>query len=392
MRRIAVITLLAGLLAGAPPALAQSPVAAPPAPGATPLSADPGVLFWTPQRREADFRRMSEIVPHTVVKASDTPRPLVAGASLDLDVDAFIAAERVAGLMVIQDGEVRLERYGLGMTPDDAWVSFSMTKSLTSTLVGAAIRDGHLGGLDDQVVVYLPEMKGSAYDGVTIRQLLTMTSGVAWNEDYADPNSDVARMLVVAPDPGVDATLSYMRRLPRAAEPGTRWLYNTGETNLVGVLLARAVGKPLSQYLSETIWRPAGMARDGQWLLDAGGREVGGCCVSATLRDWGRVGLLLLDQGRIDGRAITPDDWFGMATRKQADIGALGRGYGFQWWTTDAGTFDARGIFGQMIHVDPERRMAVVILSAWPTATGRERSAAREAFLERVRQAVDARG
>lgn len=384
MRRIAVIAVVAALLGGGVSVLAQTT-----APAGTARSADPGVLFWTPERREADFRRMAEIVPHAGVTASDTPRALVAGAPLDLDVDAFIAAERVAGLMVIQDGKVRLERYGLGMTADDPWVSFSMTKSLTSTLVGAAIRDGHIGGLDDQVVAHLPEMKGSAYDGVTIRQLLTMTSGVAWNEDYTDPNADVARMLVVAPDSGVDATISYMRRLPRAAEPGTRWHYNTGETNLVGVLLARAVGKPLSQYLSETIWRPAGMARDGQWLLDAGGKEVGGCCVSATLQDWGRMGMLLLDQGRIDGRSITPDGWFEEATRKQADIGLPGRGYGFQWWTTDAGTFDARGIFGQMIHVDPERRLAVVILSAWPVATGRERSAARDAFLERVRQAVD---
>ena len=360
-----------------------------PALSSTAQSADPGVLFWTPERREADFRRMGEIVPHATVAASGSPRALVQGEPLDLDVDAFMQVERTAGLLVIQDGKVRLERYGLGMTPEDPWVSFSMTKSLTSTLVGAAIRDGHIGGLNDQVVGYLPEMKGSAYDGVTLRQLLTMTSGVAWNEDYVDPNSDVARMLVVAPDPGVDATISYMRRLPRAAEPGTRWLYNTGETNLVGVLLARAVGKPLSQYLSETIWRPAGMAQDGRWLLDAGGREVGGCCVSATLQDWGRVGLLLLDRGRIDGREITPDFWFDEATRKQADIGVPGRGYGFQWWTTDAGTFAASGIFGQRLHVDPQRRLVVVILSAWPTAIGAERSAARDSLIGRINQVVD---
>ncbi|MGQ2990980.1 MAG: serine hydrolase domain-containing protein [Brevundimonas sp.] len=387
MRRIAIIIGLASALGLTLPALAQAQT-----PASAARSADPGVLFWTPERREADFRRMGELVPHATVAASGSPRPLMQGQPLDLDVDAFMQAERTAGLLVIQDGKVRLERYGLGMTPQDPWVSFSMTKSLTSTLVGAAIRDGHIGGLDDQVVAYLPEMKGSAYDGVTLRQLLTMTSGAAWNEDYTDPNADVARMLVVAPDPGVDATISYMRRLPRAAEPGTRWLYNTGETNLVGVLLARAVGKPLSQYLSETIWRPAGMARDGRWLLDAGGKEVGGCCVSATLQDWGRVGMLLLDQGRIDGRAITPDGWFEAATRKQADIGIPGRGYGFQWWTTDAGTFAASGIFGQRLHVDPQRNLVVVILSAWPVATGAERSAARDALIARINQAVDGGG
>lgn len=390
MRRIAIIIGLASALGLATPGWAQSPASVAPTPA--PQSADPGVLFWSPERREADFRRMSELVPHATVAASGSPRALVQGEPLNLDVDAFIQAERTAGLLVIQDGTVRLERYGLGMTPDDPWVSFSMTKSLTSTLVGAAIRDGHIGGLDDQVVAYLPEMKGSAYDGVTLRQLLTMTSGAAWNEDYTDPNADVARMLVVAPDPGVDATISYMRRLPRAAEPGSHWLYNTGETNLVGVLVARATGKPLSQYLSETVWRPAGMARDGQWLLDAGGREVGGCCVSATLQDWGRVGMLLLAQGHIDGRPITPDGWFEEATRKQADIGLPGRGYGFQWWTTDAGPFSASGIFGQRIHVDPQRKLVVVILSAWPVATGRERSAARDVLIERINQAVDVEG
>lgn len=361
---------------------------------ATPTAAaqdeDKGVLFWPPARREAAFRTMDTLTPHRLVPHGDRVRALPAGTPLDLDVSAYMEAERVAGVLVLQDGKVRLERYGLGMTAENHWVSFSMTKSLTSTLIGAALKDGLIHDLDDPITRYLPEMAGGGYDGVTLRQLLTMTSGVAWNEDYADPNSDVARFLTAPADPGLDANVSYMRRLPSAATPGTRWHYSTGETNLVGVLLGRAVGRPLSEYLAEKIWGPAGMEADGHWMLDAQGKEVGGCCVSATLRDWGRVGLMVLDGGVTNGTTIVGPDWFAQATHEQADIGEPGMGYGYQWWTYDDGRFGARGIFGQAIQIDPERKLVIVVLSAWPTATGEARSAARTALFERITAAVDA--
>jgi CubicO group peptidase (beta-lactamase class C family) len=136
--------------------------------------------------------------------------------------------------------------------------------------------------MDDKVSDYLPEMKGSAYDDVSIRQLLTMTSGVKWNEDYGDPNSDVARFNKHQPEEGVDALVSYMRRLPREAPAGTRWNYSTGETNLVGVLLGRATEKPLSTYLSEKIWVPAGMEQQATWILNRSGNEISGCCIQAA--------------------------------------------------------------------------------------------------------------
>lgn len=351
---------------------------------------DTGLLFWSPERREAQFRNMTAIQAHGPVSRGDGPvRALPVGTPLDLDIEAHMQAERVAGVLVIQDGQIRLERYGLGMTAADPWVSFSMTKSLTSTLVGAAIRDGYIESLDDPITDYIPEMAGGGYEGVTLRQLLTMTSGVQWNEDYADPNSDVARMLTTPPEPGLDATVSYMRGRARVAEPGTRWHYSTGETNLVGVLVARATGRPLSQYLAETIWSRAGMEQDAAWAMDAQGSEIGGCCVSATLRDWGRVGLMALEDGVVGGTRIVPEGWFGEATRKQADIGTPGRGYGYQWWTRDPDQFEASGIFGQWIHVDPSRRMVVVVLSAWPTAIGPDRSRARFDLLSRIRAAVD---
>ena len=135
----------------------------------------------------------------------------------------------------------------LGRKPEDRWTSFSVAKSVTSTLVGAAIKDGKIRSLAAPVTDYIPELKGSGYDGVTVRQLLTMSSGVKWNEDYADPNSDVAKSTTMAMEPGVNPLVRYMSRLPRANTPGTKFNYNTGETDLVGVLVSKATGKTLSE-------------------------------------------------------------------------------------------------------------------------------------------------
>ncbi|MGQ3041762.1 MAG: serine hydrolase domain-containing protein [Brevundimonas sp.] len=381
-RLVALTAALAGALALSGTACAQQP---------TPETAPASVLFWSPQDRERVFRSMETVMPHALVSRGAGPvRALPTGEPITVDPTAYMAAQRVAGVLVIQDGRIRLERYGLGIGETDRWVSFSMTKSLTSTLVAAAIADGSIGGLNDPVVRYLPGLAGGGYDGVTLRQLLTMTSGVRWDEDYTDPDSDVARFLSEPVRDGRNPVVSFMSRLPREAEPGTRWNYSTGETNLVGTLVAAAENKPLAQLLSERIWSRAGMEADAFWALDQGGREIGGCCVSAVLRDWGRVGLLALEDGMIGGERITPDGWFAEAGSKQADTGAPGEGYGYQWWTQDDGVFNAYGIFGQTIRIDPERRLVIVILSAWPNATGRAHSAARRAFIAEVVAAVDA--
>jgi CubicO group peptidase (beta-lactamase class C family) len=216
------------------------------------------VLFWSQAQRDAAFRaldRLPFLAKSRVVPAGATPTPLPPGPPLKLalDIDDYMAGQRSAALLVVHDGKLRLERYGLGFDSGGRWTTFSVAKSITSTLVGAAIRDGHIKSMDDKVSDYIPEMKGSAYDDVSIRQLLTMTSGVRWNEDYADPNSDVAQFNKHQPEEGVDALVSYMRRLPREVPAGTRWHYSTGETNLVGVLLGRATKKPLATYLSEKI-------------------------------------------------------------------------------------------------------------------------------------------
>ncbi|MFO1295320.1 MAG: serine hydrolase domain-containing protein [Rubrivivax sp.] len=206
------------------------------------------LLFWNQAQRDAAFRaldRLPILAKARVVPAGGAVQPLPPGPPLKLalDVDAYMAGQRGAALLVVHDGRLRLERYGLDFDASGRWTSFSVAKSITSMLVGAALRDGHIRSMDDKVSDYIVAMKGSAYDDVSIRQLLTMTSGVQWNEDYADPNSDVARFNNHQPEEGVDALVSYLRRLPRAAPAGTRWNYSTGETNLVGILVAQATGQ-----------------------------------------------------------------------------------------------------------------------------------------------------
>jgi CubicO group peptidase (beta-lactamase class C family) len=260
-------------------------------------------------------------------------------------------------------------------------------------LVGAAIRDGLIRSLDDKVSDYIPQMKGSAYDEVSIRQLLTMTSGVRWNEDYADPNSDVARFNSHKPEEGVDALVSYMRRLPREVPAGTRWHYSTGETNLVGVLLGQATKKPLSTYLSEKIWVSAGMEQQATWILNRTGNEISGCCIQAATRDFARFGLFVLGGARVDGKSIVPEGWLAEATTERTGIDRPGRGYGYQWWTYSDGTFAARGIFGQGIFIDPKRKIVIASNANWGAgATDRVATEAREAFYRAVQKAIDDEG
>ena len=353
------------------------------------------VLFWSQPQRDAAFRaldRLPLLARSHVVPAGPTPSPLPPGPplKLELDVDAFMAGQRSAALLVLHDGRLRLERYGLGFDAQGRWTSFSVAKSITSTLVGAALRDGYIRSMDDKVTEYLPQMKGSAYDDVSLRQLLTMTSGVRWNENYADPNSDVARFNNHVPEDGVDALVSYLRRLPREAPPGTRWHYSTGETNLVGVLLGAAVGRPLSVYLSEKIWQPAGMEQQATWIFSRSGREISGCCIQAATRDIARFGLFVLNGARAGGTSIVPDGWLADATSQRTAIDQPGRGYGYQWWTYTDGSYAARGIFGQGLFIDPKRRLVIATNANWPGgASDKTASAAREAFYRAVQKAVD---
>jgi CubicO group peptidase (beta-lactamase class C family) len=362
---------------------------------ATPHARRTDVLFWNETQREAAFRSMETHYASNVVRHG-IAHPLPAGAPLQPrfadggTLAAYMAAHHVAGIMVVQDGRIRLEQYGLGATPETRWTSFSVAKSFTSTLVGAALRDGSIHSLDDKVTRYIPELAAGAYRDVTVRELLTMTSGVRWNEDYVDPKSDVAMMYEGRRQPGEPLLVTYMAALPREFAPGERWIYKTGETDLIGILVARATGKTLAAYLSEKVWKPYGMASDALWLKDeVDGTEAGGSGISATLADYARLGQFLLDGGSANGKAVLADGWITDATQKHADIGVPGRGYGYQWWTYDDDAFAGIGIFGQLLYVDPGRHLVIVQLAAWPVATNDEQAKARTAFVQAVIAGLD---
>jgi CubicO group peptidase (beta-lactamase class C family) len=358
----------------------------------------PGLLRWTPEQQSEGYRSIETYYRTSTVARGDHVRPLAkADRTIEVayshdgrsfTVDEYMKAYNVSGVLALKDGKVLLERYGLGRKPDDRWISFSVTKSITSTLVGAAIQDGKIKSLDDAVTLYIPELKGSAYDGVTIRQLLTMSSGVKWNEDYTNNSSDVARAGAIMLDAGVNPIVSYMRRLPREKEPGSIFHYNTGETDLLGVLVSNAVGKSLSDYLSQKIWKAYGMERDAVWMVDVANHERGGCCMAMTLGDYARFGQFMLEGGKAGDRPVVPDGWVRQATTPQITNGAPPGGYGYFWWIGSNNSYVAAGIFGQSITIFPDDRLVVVINSAWPTATGRELFLARNAFVNAVRAAA----
>src|SRR5690606_27863798 len=176
------------------------------------------------------------------------------GGAKENALEDYIEEQKVAGLLVIHNGKIRLERYALEHSDKNLWSSLSVAKSVTSTLVGIAIKDGYIKSVEDKVTEYLPELKGSAFDSVKIRHLLTMTSGVKWNENYTDPDSDIARFDNDTTADGMKAIVSYMKRLPAEAEPGKKFNYSTGETHLLGALISAATQQSLSEYLSSKIW------------------------------------------------------------------------------------------------------------------------------------------
>jgi CubicO group peptidase (beta-lactamase class C family) len=360
------------------------------------LPTDTNVLFWSTPQRDALFRvldSMPILARSNVIESGEIVYPLPQGKSIDIatDVETYMLEQRTAGLVIIVDGKIRLEKYGLNFDEKGRWTSFSVAKSFTSTLVGAAIKDGFINSINDKVSDYIPGLKGSVYDDVSIMQLLTMTSGVKWNEDYEDRNSDVALFNEHKAEQGVDVTVSYMRSLSRETQAGKQWAYKTGETNLIGVLVSSATKRTLSDYLSEKIWAPFGMEQDASWLLGSTGHEIGGCCIQASTRDFARFGLFMLGGAIAGGNTVLPDGWVAAATTKRADIGSPGKGYGYQWWTYDDGSFAAQGIFGQGIFIDPKRQLVIASNSNWPKATDRNTvGSQREAFYKSVQAAVDA--
>ena len=302
-----------------------------------------GVL--TPELAVNTFRNIDRLFPTRRVARASQPLPLPVDAvplttvrftdqGRQYDLEDYLELNRVAGLLVLDHGRIKLERYRFGNSERTHWMSMSIAKSITSTLIGAAVRQGAIESLSDPVTRYVPSLAGSAYDGVSVRDVLMMCSGVRWNETYTDPTSDRRRLLEAQISQVPGSALALMRSLPRAANPGSVNNYNTGETQVAAEILRHAVGRPLATYLSERIWSRFGMEADASWWLDSPeGVEIGGSGISATLRDYGRFGLFMLGSGVATGDSILPDDWVREATTPKVLRGGAPLDYGYLWWT-----------------------------------------------------------
>jgi len=312
------------------------------------------------------------VVSELPVKLRDMSDFSFQSGDSEYDLVDVIALNDVTGLLILHQGQIVHEQYFRGNDRDSRWMSMSMVKSMTAMLIGAAIADGHIKTVDDPIVQYLPQLKGSAYDGVSVRQLLLMASGVGWNETYTDPTSDRRRMLEaqISQQPG--AILDLMASLPRAAEPGSRWNYSTGETQVAGALVQAATGRWVADYLSEKIWVPMGMQADAWWWLESPeGLEIGGSGLSATLRDFARFGLFMLNDGFIDGKPTLPEGWVKQAGSSH-EMGGEMVDYGYMLWPMHERSYSAIGIFGQFVFVDPDRQLVVALWSAQSKPTGKE--------------------
>ncbi|GAB5500341.1 MAG: serine hydrolase [Pseudohongiellaceae bacterium] len=346
-----------------------------------------GALF--PDTAVNTYRNIHRLFPSRVVQTGDHVYSLPVSEQTDLslefdsngstyDLYDYMAVNRVAGLLVIKDGTIVFESYQSGNNERTRWMSMSVAKTITSTLIGAAVQDGHIESIDDLVADYLPQLRGTAYDGATIRHVLQMRSGVEWDETYTNPGSDRRQLLEaqIAQQPG--AMLDVMAGLDRAAEPGTEFNYSTGETQIAGELLRAAVNMPLSDYLSDKIWARFGMQASATWWLESpGGVEVGGSGFSATLRDYGRFGLFLINNGVAAGERILPEGWVEQASSPFIINGDETVDYGFMTWplmgapgSIHEGAFSAIGIHGQYIYMNPDEGVVIVVLSARSKPTG----------------------
>ena len=335
------------------------------------------------------FRNIDRLFPTRTVPRSPRPMPLpadprpfpalrISHRNSAYTLDRYLDLNRVTGLLVLQDGSIRYERYLHGNTAATRWMSMSVAKSITSTLAGAAVHEGRLS-LADPVVKHVAALAGSAYDGATVRDVLMMASGARWNETYTDPGSDRRRLLEAQISQRPGSAMEVMRSLPRVAKAGTVNNYNTGETQVAGEIVRAAVGKPLATYLHERVWSKVGMEADANWWLDSpDGVEIGGSGFSATLRDYARFGQFILNDGVANGERILPEGWVREATSAKTLEGGAPLAYGYLWWpgTSEAAkrdrAFEAVGIYGQHVYINPAARVVIVVWSAQAKPVGTE--------------------
>ena len=306
-----------------------------------------------------------------------------------LGLEDFMRRTYTNALVVVHDGKIVAEQYRNGMTAETQHATFSISKSLVSILVGIAISRGEIVSVDDQITNYAPEFKGTAYDGVTLKQALQMRSGADFNEDGA-PFFDFLEKVIAGNE---QRCADFIRLAPRAAQPGTRFNYSSPETCVVARVLERATGETLAKYTERHLWQPIGMEHDGNWVLDGKrgqGTAIANGGYSTSARDLAKIGQLMLDQGRAKNRSVVPATWVNVSTSTDGDpTKSQVDGYGYHWWTLgDPSAFSGVGYNGQYLYVVPSQKLVIVKFSYWPTGGDEKLEAETLAAFKAIGQAV----
>lgn len=360
------------------------------------------LAFWTTlfsgSEQYENFNRMAELMPSSTMTAAPVAHRFEEGAPSELpllfryrgkiiDTETFLAETDTSALLVMQDGKVRFERYMLTGGRDVKWLSMSVAKSFVSAAIGIAVGERRIESIDQPITRYVPSLAGSAYDGVRIKDVLQMSSGARWNEDYSNPESDVIRFGRIL---AIGGSLNdFVAGVEREREPGTYNQYNSADTQALGMLLVKATGRTITDYMTEKLWHPLGMESEAHWLLDDEGMEMAFGGLNATARDYAKLGELYRLGGRWNGRQLVPEAWVGASVTPDAPHltpeakadDPFPVGYGYQWWIPagDEGEYSAIGVYNQFIFVNPTRGVVIVKLSAFSDyATSLEEDAYRE--------------
>lgn len=343
------------------------------------------INLFAPDTIVENFRSMDRLFESRPVRAGGTVWELPAGAPLalpatfpfggqEMDTADFLDYTHTTGLIVLHDGKVVFEEYYRGETRETRHISWSVAKSFTSALVGIALHEGHIKDVMDPVTDYVPALSASGYNQVPLKHVLQMSSGIGFNEDYADFYSDINRMgralALRTPVAGFIGSLKNVR------PPGTKHHYVSMDTQVLGMVLCEATGKTLAQLTEEKLWIPMGMESSAYWLIDTTGMELAFGCLNAVLRDYARFGLLYMNGGKRGDTQIVPAEWVRASTTPDAphlmpkdDVTSVDApGYGYQWWVPagNRGDYIALGVYNQFIYVDPLRRVVIAKTSANP--------------------------
>ena len=375
----------------------------------------PDLNLYSGEPQYETFPRMGEIFPTSKLKPSMQPLEFARGQQLELPRDyefegrrrsteQFFQDTHTAALLVLKAGLVRHERYALTGGADVCWISWSVAKSFVSALIGIAVEEGHIESIEDTIGGYAAGLRDSAYGDVRIKDVLQMSSGARWNEDYTDPESDISRFATALTSGG--SMLEFVAGMQRETAPGSTCQYNSADTQALGFMLMAATGRSITNYMQEKLCEPLGMTHGGHWLLDGQDMEMAFGGLNLTARDFAKLGELYRLRGEWQGQQLVPRDWASASVTPDAPYLAAGQvlvgghvlplGYGYQWWIPegDRGEFSAIGVYNQFVYVDPSRDTTIVKLSATPTyGTSKEESENREMetieFLRAIAEHLD---